>query len=702
METTQRLEVAIADTAAMASPKSPSAPPPPRAPPPLPTRQPSEPRSPPVALVAASTQVSRPPSKLETRQPSEPSSPPVASVTASTQVSRPPSKLETRQPSEPSSPPVALVTASTQVSRPPSKLETRQPSAPSSPEQMPPPAVVESLKELPLLPARQDPLPRLLSVARRPMSANAAVGRHGGGPDSAGGMGMSPTTFSAEKQAQRMALLREPLVSGKVAQTGQTVTGGSSGSRCEHLAACGVLRARLAPLLEPSEKVDKASAIDRLKAVVGEHYALLCMQSKVKCFNARRILTDLQQNATLRQRSKNRNHVRSQSTGSSSGATGSSTSHIRQLLILETQQAPNDLAADTSADQIGAIDSEPIAVGIRPNTRSGHQNKQRAGRGGPPHVERPASVPALALDRVNFGEPVPKGGVKAVKAVKVLDDKDAVRVAKQVLNSCLGETINPHALTAMNYDSPQVAAPMPMLMSNLSSAPAPEALDRFVEQRMQEKNPDQETHSHSDSQLPNLSKGGSRGTKEKTKQRASSAGGTKQKPRKADPRPGRTPPQGTSSAVALQTSPVARPVCSPPPKKVVPDWMKFGQDPKSTALEWLLTTKAKTTSWPPMSKECHGHRPQSAPVPMKKLTAGPGSTSAGHIVYPLRPGQVTSASACNLDIASFVGEPLSKSGGSISMEPHAGLVGFGIATNSRPGSRPGSGSRTPVQPLVRT
>lgn len=61
----------------------------------------------------------------------------------------------------------------------------------------------------------------------------------------------------------------------------------------EHLAACAVLRARLSQLSSRSEFLLKELAIRRLKAAVGEHYALICLQTKVKSFAAALRLTGI-------------------------------------------------------------------------------------------------------------------------------------------------------------------------------------------------------------------------------------------------------------------------------------------------------------------------------------------------------------------------------------------------------------------------
>jgi len=63
--------------------------------------------------------------------------------------------------------------------------------------------------------------------------------------------------------------------------------------RQEFFAACGVLRARLAPLLEPSTSRQKYRAVTRLKAVVGGHLAVVSIQSIVRRFNAKLLLARL-------------------------------------------------------------------------------------------------------------------------------------------------------------------------------------------------------------------------------------------------------------------------------------------------------------------------------------------------------------------------------------------------------------------------
>lgn len=61
----------------------------------------------------------------------------------------------------------------------------------------------------------------------------------------------------------------------------------------EHLAACAVLRARLSQLSSRSEFLLKEIAVRRLKAAVGERYALICLQTKVKSFAAALRLTGI-------------------------------------------------------------------------------------------------------------------------------------------------------------------------------------------------------------------------------------------------------------------------------------------------------------------------------------------------------------------------------------------------------------------------
>lgn len=198
---------------------------------------------------------------------------------------------------------------------------------------------------LPPVPVRPDcspgPADRSAGGRARPSSANATVGRRmpsllAGGPDSAGGV--SPTELRrdwetlAEKKESPIkknevpAKKQSPVEAGvmvtKSDEQAAAPTGGdegaapvsataasSDGVRHEHLAACGVLRARLAPLLDPPIAAQKALVLERLKAVVGEHYAVLCMQSKVRCFQARRVLCFLQRHARPRSR-RSRSHGR--------------------------------------------------------------------------------------------------------------------------------------------------------------------------------------------------------------------------------------------------------------------------------------------------------------------------------------------------------------------------------------------------------
>jgi len=62
----------------------------------------------------------------------------------------------------------------------------------------------------------------------------------------------------------------------------------------EHFSACGVLRARLAPLLEPTSSLTlMGMAFERMKVAVGRYFAVLCLQTKVRSFAARRTLVGL-------------------------------------------------------------------------------------------------------------------------------------------------------------------------------------------------------------------------------------------------------------------------------------------------------------------------------------------------------------------------------------------------------------------------
>jgi hypothetical protein len=78
----------------------------------------------------------------------------------------------------------------------------------------------------------------------------------------------------------------QPLVSLEVACSDTVIPD-------EHLAACAVLRARFSQLSSRLGLLLKAFAVRRLKAAVGEQYALICLQTKVKSFVAALQLTRL-------------------------------------------------------------------------------------------------------------------------------------------------------------------------------------------------------------------------------------------------------------------------------------------------------------------------------------------------------------------------------------------------------------------------
>ncbi|CAJ1395354.1 unnamed protein product [Effrenium voratum] len=140
----------------------------------------------------------------------------------------------------------------------------------------------------------------------------------------------------------------------------------------EKLAACRLLRSCLTNLLDPPEVLLKASAMVRLKAAVGEIYAVLCLQTKAKSFLAQRALHQLQRRRQLEPKKR--------------PVTAGSV-HRRHSL-------PGSLHDDLTARR-------------RWSDRSAESPALRGPARPVPAPVPTAPVPPLALDLVQFGEPLP-------------------------------------------------------------------------------------------------------------------------------------------------------------------------------------------------------------------------------------------------------------------------------------------------------
>jgi hypothetical protein len=421
-----------------------------------------------------------------------------------------------------------------------------------------------------------------------------------------------------------------------------------------HLAACGVLQARLMTLLEPNEKVLKAQVFDRFKAVIGEYYALTCVQAKSRSFLAQRLLLllrreeelelqrqiDLERDAVARQLeyAEAARELDLDAAGQMAPAPDAAASYG----MMQAVYVPDDAAVDTAADQVDAPEGG-LSSGSTGKGSTDNHKRPRPGSAAPSRVpkKRPTCVPALALDRVQFGEPVQQQPAK----VKVSHGSHGSQ-----------------SKSGQQYGVLIEQGPPLMLVSTLQSQPVPEGLDRFVAERLQEKKSasyedSQLLYGTSDTQLPALSKsasqpirpqssaagGGKRNAAGAAKRSASSGGGlggarAQQQKLCAGPgignshqalnglRPQRTSPQ--------QQKPTDRPSSKPLFQAKASD--------ETRAFDLLLAKKmACAFEFPKMSKECYG-RPRSAPNG-KVLKAGGASTNADHMVYPLRPGQQVDA-----------------------------------------------------------
>jgi hypothetical protein len=214
----------------------------------------------------------------------------------------------------------------------------------------------------------------------------------------------------------RLGLQEEALPMGlaAVAKDHALFSKSAKNPRREHLAACGVLRMRLALLLEPTEKALKARAMDRFKAHSGECLAVACLKAKIRSFYARQMLLD------LRRRSRQRPQ-------SGTGA------------IPKAKARSRAQSAHGSHRNV----HQPDRTRIRPRSST-------SGR-----CENKPSLPPLALDRTQLPE------------------------------SPLAQLAPSPASDLQVFVGGAALHPSHMLWSSMQSQPAPQAVDRFVVERLQ-------------------------------------------------------------------------------------------------------------------------------------------------------------------------------------------------------------------------
>mmetsp|Transcript_56402 Transcript_56402/g.89365 ORF Transcript_56402/g.89365 Transcript_56402/m.89365 type:complete len:1604 (-) Transcript_56402:79-4890(-) len=511
-----------------------------------------------------------------------------------------------------------------------------------------------ALKELPALPV--PPVQQTMQKSRkerRPASANATVGRREGGADSAGGSPRSESSTSPFV-AKREALVRE--FKGASAAVSQKASGGNLIKR-EQLAACGVLRARLSPLLDPTEVVLKTNAVDKLKACVGAHFALICLQSKARSFHARQTLSNLRQRAEWRQPSNSvvafdidgagdrgqRKLPRSRPLSSSNqeAANRPHQQSLRQYqqLISGLKDYTTDPMISSSSDGFWAADGTWNTKEMNMGYDDQRQGLDSRSHGSAQHTrsQRPACVPRLNLEQLPAEEPV-----------------DEPTMSIGVVSGGFGATLKwPNDLSALTQSSP-------ILRSVMDSQYVPEELEQYVANHLNGLPPVCSTIVAQQCPAkipPGRFLGGARNVAPKAARRGRAK---LQRPKSCLPRSlGNVDGSvacvkdqpGPSLKLALQEKAVGRkerPKSSPLERPVVPRWpQNGGRIAKSLsngvlehrrAEQFLDSTKAAIAfEWPPMSVAAHGQRPQSAPHLASIRRSRPSSGNMGHMVHPLRP-----------------------------------------------------------------
>mmetsp|Transcript_110909 Transcript_110909/g.312653 ORF Transcript_110909/g.312653 Transcript_110909/m.312653 type:complete len:1016 (+) Transcript_110909:85-3132(+) len=286
---------------------------------------------------------------------------------------------------------------------------------------------------------------------QRPMSANASMLR-GGGPDTAGGGGASHREWaqngqdgrldrcetvddqkrsvngksclddsivsaadSAHGTAKRARALAPTVASPTVAAPSDVA---SSALRPEHVAGCGFLISRLAPLLDPTKEEQQRNGFDQLKAVLGAHCAIKCLQASAKCFLARRHLGILARRAppsNVHADTHSGDSADAQSSIGRRSPTASSVPRRRPMI--------NDEGTAGAGSRESSVS---VHAGSRRRASSALGDRAR-------HADnpRPSCVPPLALDRVEFGEPLRQ---RAVPSAQPMDEAAAMGYPNTLLD----------------------------------------------------------------------------------------------------------------------------------------------------------------------------------------------------------------------------------------------------------------------------
>jgi len=147
----------------------------------------------------------------------------------------------------------------------------------------------------------------------------------------------------------------------------------------QRLEACRLLRSCLANLLDPPELLQKAQAMMRLKASVGQIYAVLCLQTKAKAFIAQSKLAALSVRRRPRPQTANSRRPISASRSVQQALPRPSSSEVRR----RSYEAHQVLVASRRMGE--------DATGVTARRRWSLN-------------ARPENVPPLALEFVQFGE----------------------------------------------------------------------------------------------------------------------------------------------------------------------------------------------------------------------------------------------------------------------------------------------------------
>jgi hypothetical protein len=187
----------------------------------------------------------------------------------------------------------------------------------------------------------------------------------------------------------------------------------SVATRNQRLVACGMLLARLARSLEPSQKMLKVLAVARLKEHVRQHTAILCCQSKMRALLAREMLLAMRSSVALAA------HQYAECSGLSKPS--SSSGDFIEIAMDQYKQDNANAQIVDSAIAHGSAGNEVFASNISRNAEvldGSHVRQNQACRQHQHDVfqrpqsasivkpfKRPASVPPLEMNRVKFGQP---------------------------------------------------------------------------------------------------------------------------------------------------------------------------------------------------------------------------------------------------------------------------------------------------------